>query len=90
MLLRLKVTNLALLEDLDLEFGPGLNIVTGETGAGKSLLQRALALAAGHRASSEVVRRGTDTARVEATFQAPDEARSPSPQSPPAGGLRNC
>ncbi len=76
MLLRLKVTNLALLEDLDLEFGPGLNIVTGETGAGKSLLQRALALAAGHRASSEVVRRGADTARVEATFQAPDEARS--------------
>jgi len=76
MLLRLKVTNLALLEDLDLEFGAGLNIVTGETGAGKSLLQRALALAAGHRASSEVVRRGADTARVEATFQAPDEARS--------------
>ena len=76
MLLRLKVTNLALLEDLDLEFGPGLNIVTGETGAGKSLLQRALALAAGHRASSEVVRRGTDTARVEATFQVPDDART--------------
>jgi DNA repair protein RecN (Recombination protein N) len=76
MLLRLKVTNLALLEDLDLEFGPGLNIVTGETGAGKSLLQRALALAAGHRASSEVVRRGADAARIEASFQVPDDARS--------------
>ncbi|MDG2008953.1 MAG: DNA repair protein RecN [Candidatus Binatia bacterium] len=76
MLLRLKVTNLALLEDLDLEFGSGLNIVTGETGAGKSLLQRALALAAGHRASSEVVRRGADAARIEANFQVPDDARA--------------
>ena len=75
MLLRLKVTNLALLEDLDLEFGVGLNVVTGETGTGKSLLQRALALAAGHRASAEVVRRGADAARIEATFRVPDDAR---------------
>jgi DNA repair protein RecN (Recombination protein N) len=76
MLLRLKVTDLALLEDLDLEFGAGFNVVTGETGAGKSLLQRALAFAAGHRASSDVVRRGCDTARIEACFRLPAEARS--------------
>ncbi|MEO2169220.1 MAG: AAA family ATPase, partial [bacterium] len=75
MLLRLKVTDLALLEDLDLEFGEGFNVVTGETGAGKSLLQRALAFAAGHRASTDVVRRGCDTARIEACFRLPAEAR---------------
>lgn len=76
MLLRLQVADLALLEDLDLEFGPGLNIVTGETGAGKSLLQRALAFAAGHRASADVVRRGRPAARIEATFRLPASARS--------------
>lgn len=75
MLIRLQVADLALLEDLDLEFGPGLNVVTGETGAGKSLLQRALAFAAGHRASSDVVRRGRSSARIEATFRLPASAR---------------
>ena len=45
MLRDLQITDLALIEDLALEFGPGLNIITGETGAGKSLLQRAVAIA---------------------------------------------
>ncbi|MBM4243631.1 MAG: DNA repair protein RecN [Deltaproteobacteria bacterium] len=68
MLRSLRVNDFALIEDLVLGFGAGLNAVTGETGAGKSLLQRALAIAAGHRAGSEMVRAGCDAARVEAVF----------------------
>lgn len=68
MLRSLRVKDFALIEDLVLEFGPGLNAVTGETGAGKSLLQRALAIVAGHRAGSEMVRAGSDVASVEAVF----------------------
>jgi DNA repair protein RecN (Recombination protein N) len=64
----LRVNDFALIEDLVLGFGAGLNAVTGETGAGKSLLQRALAIAAGHRAGSEMVRAGCESARVEAVF----------------------
>jgi DNA repair protein RecN (Recombination protein N) len=68
MLRSLRVNDFALIEDLVLSFGAGLNAVTGETGAGKSLLQRALAIAAGHRAGSEMVRAGCEAARVEAVF----------------------
>lgn len=75
MLHELGITDLALIEELTLDFGPGLNVVTGETGAGKSLLQRALALAAGHRAGNEVVRREADSARITAVFDLPP--RSP-------------
>lgn len=71
MLHELRIADLALIEDLELDFGPGLNVVTGETGAGKSLLQRALALAAGHRAGNEVVRREADAARITAVFDLP-------------------
>lgn len=73
MLRDLHVTDLALIEDLTLEFGPGLNVITGETGAGKSLLQRAVAIALGSRTGTEVVRAGTDAARVEARFAWPPE-----------------
>lgn len=71
MLRRLAVSDLALIEDLSIPFGEGLNVVTGETGAGKSLLQRALAIAAGHRAGGEVVRAGAETTRVETAFALP-------------------
>src|SRR6185295_2919146 len=74
MLRSLRVNDFALIEDLVLSFGAGLNAVTGETGAGKSLLQRALAIAAGHRAGSEMVRAGCEAARVEAVFAPGPEA----------------
>ncbi len=73
MLRSLRIVDLALIEELTLAFGAGLNVVTGETGAGKSLLQRALALAVGHRAGAEVVRSGTEGARIEATFALPSD-----------------
>jgi DNA repair protein RecN (Recombination protein N) len=67
-LLELAVTDLALIDRLRLRLGPGLNVLTGETGAGKSLLIDALGLALGARADTGLVRHGADAARVEALF----------------------
>jgi DNA repair protein RecN (Recombination protein N) len=67
-LLELAVRDLALIERLRLELEPGLNVLTGETGAGKSLLIDALGLALGARADTTLVRHGADAARVEALF----------------------
>jgi DNA repair protein RecN (Recombination protein N) len=67
-LLELAVTDLALIDRLRLELAPGLNVLTGETGAGKSLLIDALGLALGARADSSLVRHGADAARVEVLF----------------------
>ena len=68
MLSRLTVTNLAIVEKAEVCFGPGLNVLTGETGAGKSVLMGALDLVLGARADSSVVRDGAKEARVEAEF----------------------
>lgn len=67
-LAELSVRNLALIERLGISFEPGLNVLTGETGAGKSLLIDALGLAIGLRADTSLVRHGSDSARVEALF----------------------
>jgi len=67
-LLELAVTDLALIDRLRLELADGLNVITGETGAGKSLLIDALGLALGARADTSLVRHGADGARVEALF----------------------
>ncbi|MBR6021569.1 MAG: AAA family ATPase, partial [Kiritimatiellae bacterium] len=74
MLTLLHVKNLALVEDASIEFGPGLNVVTGETGAGKSLLIGALYLLLGERASPASVRSGAPQALVEARFALADPA----------------
>jgi DNA repair protein RecN (Recombination protein N) len=67
-LAELSVRDLALIEKLRIQFEPGLNVLTGETGAGKSLLIDALGLAVGARADTTLVRHGSETARVEALF----------------------
>ena len=74
MLTEISVENVALIEEATLELSPGLNAITGETGAGKTLLATALQLLLGGRARSEVVRAGADRATVEGTFVLPDEA----------------
>lgn len=68
MLISEKVKNLALIRSAQAEFGTGLNIITGETGAGKSLVIGSVELALGGKASSGVVRRGEDEAQVELVF----------------------
>ena len=68
MLTELSVENFALVEKLRLAFGPGLNLLTGETGAGKSILLDALGMVLGERTGAESVRHGADKARVEAVF----------------------
>ena len=68
MLIGLNISNIVLIERLNLEFGRGLNILTGETGAGKSILLDALSLALGARSDTGLVRHGCDTASVTAEF----------------------
>ncbi len=74
MLKELHVRNYAVIDDLRIELQPGLNVLTGETGAGKSLIVGALSLLLGERASSELVRAGEDRALVEGVF---DCSRAP-------------
>ena len=71
MLHRLTVTNIVLIEQLTLQFGPGLTVLTGETGAGKSILLDALGLALGSRANFGLIRQGHDRANVSASFALP-------------------
>lgn len=69
MLCELRVRNLAVIEDVTLQLDPGLNVLSGETGAGKSMLVDALALLLGERASVDLVRTGSERAVVEAAFE---------------------
>lgn len=69
MLTRLSIRNIVLIEALDLDFGRGLGVLTGETGAGKSILLDALGLVLGDRAETALVRGGEDKASVIATFE---------------------
>src|SRR3954469_10820975 len=71
MLTALAIRDVVLIEALDLEFGPGLGTLTGETGAGKSILLDALGLALGVRADSGLVRNGAAQATVSAGFDLP-------------------
>ncbi|WP_066424286.1 DNA repair protein RecN [Anabaena sp. 4-3] len=68
MLLCLRIENFALIDQLELEFGAGLNVLTGETGAGKSIILDAIDAVLGGKVSSRVIRTGTSRAMVEGTF----------------------
>ena len=68
MLTILRIKNLALVAELTLELSPGYNVVTGETGAGKSILIGALNLVLGERADRNLIRAGSDSCMVEAVF----------------------
>ena len=76
MLQTLRIQNYALIDEVELEFDSGLNVLTGETGAGKSIIVGALTLVLGGRASSDAVRNATRSAKIEALFNVP----SPTPQ----------
>lgn len=69
MLLELRVENYAVIDNLAVEFAPGLNLLTGETGAGKSILIDALALLLGDKASTEMIRHGAEKATISGVFE---------------------
>ena len=73
MLTCLRVSNLAIIDELEVELGPGLNVVTGETGAGKSILVTALQLVLGGKGRPEIVRTGAKSAEIEALFEVGDD-----------------
>lgn len=75
MLLELHVKNLALIEKADVEFGEGLNILTGETGAGKSIIIGSVSMALGGKASRDSIRHGADYAYIELVFSVKGEDR---------------
>lgn len=75
MLLDLHVKNLALIERADVEFGEGLNILTGETGAGKSIIIGSVSMALGGKASRDSIRHGADYAYIELVFSVKGEDR---------------
>src|SRR6478736_3783182 len=73
MLRFLRITHLAVIDHAEVEFEPGFNVLTGETGAGKSILVEAVGLLLGGRASTELVRTGEETATIEAIFESAGE-----------------
>ena len=78
MLRQLSVKNFAIVESVQMEFGPGFNVLTGETGAGKSLIVDALHFLLGDRITADVLRKGEERAVAEALFQTP--AKGPAVQ----------
>ncbi|MDW8308576.1 MAG: DNA repair protein RecN [Verrucomicrobiales bacterium] len=89
MLTTLRIKNLALAADLTLELRPGYNVITGETGAGKSILIGALNLALGERADRTLLRSGCDSCTVEAVFDI-TRLRAPLTEFLEANGLEPC
>jgi len=69
MLQELHINNFSIIDDASVEFGKGFNVITGETGAGKSIIINALSLSLGERAASEYVRSGEKEALVESLFE---------------------
>ncbi len=69
MLAEIRIRNYALIDDLTIEFSPGLNVLSGETGAGKSIILGALSLLLGDRPDPDMIRTGADTAQVEGRFE---------------------
>ena len=74
MLESLKIKNFAIVEDIHVEFNRGLNIITGETGAGKSIIIESLGFALGERADKTMIRAGEENCGVEAVFKLADSS----------------
>ena len=89
MLTTLRIKNLALVADLTLELQPGYNVITGETGAGKSILIGALNLVLGERADRTLIRSGSDSCSVEAVFDI-TRLRAPLQSFLEENGLEPC
>ena len=77
MLVELRLENYAVIDNIAVGFAPGLNLLTGETGAGKSILIDALALLLGEKASTDMIRAGAERASISAVFEADDPVENP-------------
>jgi DNA repair protein RecN (Recombination protein N) len=73
MLTELRIRNFAVIDEIHVELGPGLNVLSGETGAGKSIIVGALSLLLGERAATDTIRAGEERAVVEGVFETPDD-----------------
>ena len=82
MLRYLRINNFAIIDEIEVEFREGFNVLTGETGAGKSILIGALGLILGARISQDFIRSGADEARVEALFEIDDASVFPEDLKP--------
>src|SRR5499427_10458776 len=89
MLTTLRIKNLALVDDLTIEWQQGYNVVTGETGAGKSILIGALNLVLGERADRTLIRSGSESCTVEAVF-AVEKLRAPLRAFLEENGIEPC
>ena len=78
MLHELRIRNFAIIDQLELTFAAGLNILTGETGAGKSIILDALGMLLGNRAGAEWIRAGTELAEIEGVFHLEGEGEASS------------
>ena len=76
MLQELDIRNYALINRLEIDFSPGLNVLTGETGAGKSIIIGAMGLMLGERTSTDVIRTGAGSASVRGVFEVPDSSQA--------------
>ena len=74
MLQEISIRNFAIIEDLTIRFDTGLTVLSGETGAGKSIIINAVNLILGGRASADLIRSGSNEARVEALFSLPEHS----------------
>ncbi len=88
MLTELHIQNFAIIDQLDLDFGPGLIILTGETGAGKSIIMDAVDMLLGGRSDTTSIRSDADLARVEGTFKLSGPERAGCARRSSSG--RNC
>jgi len=86
-LVELRLENYAVVDNLAVEFACGLNLLTGETGAGKSILIDALALLLGDKASSDVIRSGADKAIISAVFEVAGSAEKRVAETLEANGI---
>ncbi|MCA1637754.1 MAG: AAA family ATPase, partial [Acidobacteria bacterium] len=74
MLSLVKIKNIALIDEIQLEFAKGLNLLTGETGSGKSIIVDSLGALTGERISSDLIKEGTSNAQIEGLFNVPATA----------------
>src|SRR5262249_28097747 len=87
MLRELRISNFGIIDELVLRFAPGMNVLTGETGAGKTIIMRAIGLLGGGRAATDLIRGDAEDAQIEGLFDLEDHRVLQESGLPPSGEL---